>query len=47
MVGLHYKILVKKKMLLKLCVRNYETSNGLMNGDDGIFEDFTKLFQNV
>jgi hypothetical protein len=25
MVGLHYKILVKKKMLVKLYVGNYET----------------------
>jgi hypothetical protein len=39
MVGLHYEILDKKKMLMELCVRNYETSNGLVNG---IFADFTK-----
>jgi hypothetical protein len=40
--GLHYEILVKKKMLLELCARNYETSNGFVNGVDGIFENFTK-----
>jgi hypothetical protein len=27
---------------MELCVRNYETSNGLMNGVDGVFEIFTK-----
>jgi hypothetical protein len=29
-------------MLVELCARNYETSNGLVNVVDGIFEDFTK-----
>jgi hypothetical protein len=42
MVSLHYKILDKKKMLVELCVRNYETFDGLVNGADGIFEYFTK-----
>jgi hypothetical protein len=28
---------------MKLCVGNYETSNGLVNGANGIFEDFTKI----
>ncbi len=41
-LGLHYKILVKKKMLVELCARNYETSDGLVNGVDGTFEDFIK-----
>jgi hypothetical protein len=29
-------------MLVELCARNYETLDGLVNGVDGIFEDFTK-----
>jgi hypothetical protein len=29
-------------MLVKLCGGNYETFDGLVNGVDGIFEDFTK-----
>ncbi len=37
-IHLHYKILVKKKMLVELFVRNYETFNGFVNGVDGIFE---------
>jgi hypothetical protein len=47
MAYLHYKILVLKKMLVKLCVGNYETSNGLMNGDDGNLKILQKLFQNL
>jgi hypothetical protein len=27
---------------MELCARNYETVDGLVNGDDDIFEDFTK-----
>ncbi len=42
-ISLHYKILVKNKMSLELCAGNYETSDGLMNVVDGIFEDFTKI----
>ncbi len=40
MVILHYEILFKNKMLVELCAWNYETSNGLVNGANGIFEDF-------
>jgi hypothetical protein len=29
-------------MLVELYARNYETSNGLVNDADGIFEDFIK-----
>jgi hypothetical protein len=46
-VGLHYKILAKKKMLVELCVGNYETFDGLVNGANVIFENFIKLFQNL
>ncbi len=42
MVGLYYEILVKKNMLVELCAGNYGTSDGLVDGVDGIFEDFTK-----
>ncbi len=27
---------------MELCARNYETLDGLVNGVDGTFEDFTK-----
>jgi hypothetical protein len=29
-------------MLVKLCVGNYETSNGLVNGANGIFQNYIK-----
>jgi hypothetical protein len=29
-------------MLVELCVGNYETFDGFVNGADGIFDDFTK-----
>jgi hypothetical protein len=29
-------------MLVELCVGNYATSNGLVNGVDGIFKDYIK-----
>ncbi len=41
-IGLHYKILVKKKMLVELCEGDYETLDGFMNGAKEIFEDFAK-----
>jgi hypothetical protein len=42
MIGLCYEILIKKEMLMKFCAKNYETTDGFVNGADGIFEDFTK-----
>jgi len=30
------------KSLIELCTRNYATLNGLVNGVDGIFKDYTK-----
>jgi hypothetical protein len=41
--SLHYKKFVKKKMIVELCVGNYETFNGLVNGAYGIFKDFIKI----
>jgi hypothetical protein len=29
-------------MLVELCVRNYDTLDGLINGADGTFKDFTQ-----
>jgi hypothetical protein len=42
-VGLHYEILAKKKMLVELCVGNYETFDGLVNGANVIFEDCIEI----
>jgi hypothetical protein len=39
----HFKIMVKKKMLVELCARNYETLDGLVNGVNEIFEDFIEI----
>ncbi len=44
-IDLRCEILVKKKMLVELCVGNYETSNDLENGVVGIFEE--KQFENL
>jgi hypothetical protein len=35
--------MVKKKMFVELCARNYETLNGLVNGANETFEDFIKI----
>jgi len=37
-VGLHFIINIKIYMLVELQANNYATSNGLVNGTDGIFE---------
>ncbi len=44
-IDLHYEIFVKKKMLVELCVGNYEILDGLVNGAiaNGIFEDYIKF----
>ncbi len=42
-IELHLKIWVKKNMLVKLCVGNYSTHDGLANGADGIFQALSKL----
>ncbi len=36
-IGFRNEVFVKKKMLVELCAGNYETSDGLVNGVDGIF----------
>jgi hypothetical protein len=38
--SLHYENLFLKKLLVELCLGNYETLNNLVNGADGIFENF-------
>lgn len=40
-VGLHSIIHIKQDILIKQCARNYTTSNGLLNGTDGIFKTLT------
>jgi len=40
-VGLYFIINIKKDMLVELCVNNYATSNGLVNGADHIFKAST------
>jgi hypothetical protein len=37
---LHCELLVKINLLVKLCARNYATSDGLINGANGIFKDY-------
>ncbi len=41
--SLHRELwIIKKDVLIELCTRNYATLNGLVNGVDGIFKDYTK-----
>jgi hypothetical protein len=42
--SLHSIINIKKDMLVELCVGNYATSNGLLNGVDGIFKTSTTYY---
>jgi hypothetical protein len=37
-MGLHSTINIKKYMLVKLCVSNYVTFDGFVNGTDGILK---------
>jgi len=39
--GLHSTIHIKRDMLVELCVSNYATHDGFMNGVDGIFNTST------
>jgi hypothetical protein len=40
-IGLYSTINIKKDMLVEFCADNYATSNGLVNGVDGIFKAST------
>jgi hypothetical protein len=40
-LGLHSIIHIKQDILIKRCARNYTTSNGLLNGVNGIFKTLT------
>jgi hypothetical protein len=40
---LHHELLMKKNMLVELCARNYIMSNGVINGANGIFENYRKM----
>jgi len=37
---LHCELLVKINLSVKLCARNYATSDGIVNGANGIFKDY-------
>jgi len=37
-MGLHFTINIKNNMLVKLCVSNYVTFDGFVNGIDGILK---------
>jgi hypothetical protein len=39
--GLHTIIRIKQDMVVELCVRNYATYDGLVNGADGVFKTST------
>ncbi len=41
---LHLEVQVMKTMLVELCVGNYATHDGLVNGVDGIFQGSTNVF---
>jgi hypothetical protein len=40
-IGLHHELSMKKDILIKLCARNYITLDGLVNGVDENFKDYT------
>jgi hypothetical protein len=42
--GLHIELLLKKYILIKLCVGNYSTLDGLVNGANGTFQDYIEVF---
>ena len=42
MTTLLIEIQMKQNMLVELYLENYNTSDGLVNGSDGVFKEFTK-----
>jgi hypothetical protein len=38
--SLHHELLLKKNMLVELCASNYATSDGLINGANGTFQEY-------
>jgi hypothetical protein len=42
-IGFHLEIRVRKNMLVKLCVGNHSTHDGLVNGANGIPKASSKL----
>jgi len=42
---LHLEVQVKKNMLVELCVGNYATHDGLVNGVDEILQGINKSIQ--
>jgi hypothetical protein len=41
---LHIELLLKKNILAKYCVGNYSRLDGLVNGANGTFQNYTKKF---
>jgi hypothetical protein len=39
--SLHHELSMNKEMLIKLGTRNYRTLDGLVNGVDDFFKDYT------
>jgi hypothetical protein len=44
---LHINIHITQNMLVELCVENYATSNGLVNGVDGLFKTLTSYHNKI
>jgi hypothetical protein len=42
--GLHIELLLKKNILVKFRASNYSSLDGLVNGANGTFQDYTKVF---
>jgi hypothetical protein len=42
--GLHIELLLKKNILIEVFGGNYSTLDGLVNGANGMFQDYIKVF---